>query len=168
MNGEDLMECENCGEREASIHLTQVVNDQMSTFHLCDSCAAAKGLEPGVQSGNALLTDFLAQMGKGIGPTPTTGACPFCATTLADLKRTGRLGCPECYGHFQQQLRGLLRKLHGGTQHAGKLYRADPADLDRATHLAELRRGLQQAVTTEDFERAASLRDQIRRVETQG
>ena len=161
------MECENCREREASIHLTQVVNDQMSTFHLCDACAAAKGLEPGVQSGNALLTDFLAQMGKGIGAAPATGACPFCETTLADLKRTGRLGCPECYAHFQQHLRGLLRKLHGGTQHAGKTYLGDGAAVDRSTQLAELRRGLQQAVGAEDFERAASLRDQIRRVEAE-
>lgn len=162
------MDCEKCGEREASIHLTQVVDDQMNTFHLCDACAATKGLEPGVQSGNALLTDFLAQMGKGIGAAPSTGECPFCGTTLADLKRTGRLGCPQCYEHFQQHLRGLLRKLHGGAQHAGKAYRVDPTEVDRTTQLADLRRGLQLAIGAEDFERAASLRDQIRRIEGEG
>ncbi|MDQ3556006.1 MAG: UvrB/UvrC motif-containing protein [Gemmatimonadota bacterium] len=139
----------------------------MSTFHLCDACAAAKGLEPGVQSGNAVLTDFLAQMGKGIGPMPATGECPFCGTTLAELKRTGRLSCAECYEHFQQHLRGLLRKLHGGSQHAGKAYRADPSELDPTIQLADLRRGLQLAVGAEDFERAASLRDQIRRMEAE-
>lgn len=160
------MDCENCGEREASIHLTQVVDDQMSTFHLCDRCAAEKGLEPGVQGGSALLADFLAQMGKGIAPSPATGACPFCGETLADLKRTGRLGCPECYSQFEQHLRSLLRKLHGGTQHAGKLYRSQPAEASRSTQLARLRRDLQQAVEAEDFEQAATLRDQIRRAET--
>lgn len=157
------MECEHCGEREASIHLTQVDGDQMSTFHLCDGCAAEKGLEPGVQGGNALLADFLAQIGTGIAPTPATGACPFCGVTLTDLKRTGRLGCPECYSHFDQHLRGILRKLHGGTQHAGKSYHSNAAKVDRSARVARLRRDLQQAVEAEDFEHAATLRDQIRR-----
>jgi len=62
------MLCDHCGEHEAIIHLTQIVNNQMSTFHLCEKCAAEKGLEPGVSVGNFPLTDFLAQMGKGLAP----------------------------------------------------------------------------------------------------
>ena len=58
-----MMLCDHCGENEAIIHLTQIVNNQMSTFHLCERCAAEKGLEPGVNVGNFPLTDFLAQMG---------------------------------------------------------------------------------------------------------
>ncbi len=159
------MQCESCGEQEASIHLTQVEQNEMRTFHLCDACASEQGLESGVQGGSAMLADFLAEMGKGGSSTQSTGTCAFCATTLRDLKRTGRLGCPECYTEFDQHLRGILRKLHGSTQHAGKVYTADAEEVDRAAHLAGLRRRLEAVVEAEDFEQAVALRDQIRRLE---
>ncbi len=141
----------------------------MSTFHLCEACAAEKGLEPGASMGNFPLTDFLAQMGKG-GTTEgstTDGACAFCGLTLAEFRKTGRLGCSHCYVSFETHLRGLLRRLHGGTQHVGKVYLpGDPALADRQERLAGLRRKLDKAVQGEDFERAAQLRDQIRALET--
>ena len=165
------MQCEKCGQNPAVIHLTQIVNNEMNTRHLCDSCAAEMGLDTGAEAepGNAPLTDFLAQMGKGlpVGGAAPAGECEFCGLTMSDFKRTGRLGCPHCYSHFDQHLRGLLRKLHGGTQHMGKVYLPpDPRDTDRTARIASLRRSLARAVESEDFERAAVLRDQIRRMET--
>ena len=162
------MRCDNCGKKEAAIHLTQIVNNEMSTHHLCEACAAAKGLETGNAPATAPLADFLAQMGKGSPATAaTTAACPGCGLTLADFKRTGRLGCARCWSHFDGSLRGLLRKLHGSTQHIGKVYLPpDPTEMDRTARVVSLRRSLQRAVDEEDFERAASLRDQIRRLET--
>jgi protein arginine kinase activator len=162
------MQCDRCGKNPAVIHLTQIENNEMSTFHLCDACAAEKGLGTGATAETAPLTDFLAQMGKGLGggAPSSVGACEFCELTLNDFKRTGRLGCPHCYAHFDQHLRGLLRKLHGGTQHVGKVYLPpDPRESDRTAKAAGLRRSLARAVEAEDFERAAALRDQIRRLE---
>lgn len=159
------MRCDNCGKKEAVIHLTQIVDNEMTNFHLCDRCAAEKGLEAGGSPASAPLADFIAQMGKTA--TPGTGACPDCGLTLTDFKRTGRLGCDRCWGFFDGSLRGLLRKLHGGTQHVGKVYQgSDPAVSDRRAQVAALRRSLTRAVETEDFERAAALRDQIRRLES--
>jgi protein arginine kinase activator len=164
------MQCDRCGKNPAVIHLTQIENNEMSTFHLCDQCAAEKGLGTNATAETAPLTDFLAQMGKSLTasvPSSAAGACEFCGLTLNDFKRTGRLGCPHCYAQFDQHLRGLLRKLHGGTQHVGKVYLPpDPRESDRAARVAGLRRSLSRAVETEDFERAAALRDQIRRMET--
>ncbi|HET6764434.1 MAG TPA: UvrB/UvrC motif-containing protein [Longimicrobiaceae bacterium] len=163
------MNCDDCGKKEAAIHLTQIVNNEMSTHHLCEACAAAKGLETGnATPATAPLADFLAQMGKAGGSaTASTVACPGCGLTLADFKRTGRLGCSKCWKHFDGSLRGLLRKLHGATQHVGKVYLPpDPTEMDRTARIVSLRRSLQRAVDEEDFERAASLRDQIRRLET--
>ncbi len=162
------MQCDQCGDREAVIHLTQIVNNEMSTFHLCEECAAEKGLEPGASMGNFPLTDFLAQMGKGgaseSGAAP--GSCAFCGLTLDEFRKTGRLGCSHCYVTFESHLRGLLRRLHGGTQHVGKVYLpGDPTLADRQERLAGLRRKLDKAVQSEDFERAAQLRDQIRALE---
>ena len=162
------MQCEKCGNNPAVIHLTQIVDNEMSTRHLCDFCAAEMGLDAGDSAETAPLTDFLAQMGKALpaGSASSTGACEFCGLTMNDFKRTGRLGCPHCYSQFDQHLRGLLRKLHGGTQHMGKVYLPpNPRESDRTARIASLRRSLARAVESEDFERAAVLRDQIRRAE---
>jgi protein arginine kinase activator len=164
------MTCDNCGTNEAAIHLTQIQNNEMVTRHLCEGCAESMGLETGAGSAAAPLADFLAQMGKALaGETVTTaGTCPACGHTLDDFKRTGRLGCGRCYAAFDTSLRGLLRKLHGGTQHTGKVYMPpDPAETDRTARIAALRRSLQRAVDAEDFERAAALRDQIRTLEAE-
>jgi protein arginine kinase activator len=162
------MRCDHCDANEAVIHLTQIVNNQMSTFHLCEACAAAKGLEPGLGGSDFPLTDFLAQMGQGIdaGSEPVSGVCAFCTLKLDDFKKSGRLGCPHCYVAFEAHLRGLLRRLHGGTQHVGKVHLPpDPTEAERRERLAGLRRKLDRAIEGEDFERAARLRDQIRALE---
>jgi protein arginine kinase activator len=162
------MLCVNCSEREATIHLTQIVDNEMSTFHLCETCAAEKGLSPSLGAEATPLTGFLAQMGKegageaGLAP----GSCAGCGLTLAEFRRTGRLGCAQCYGQYGSHLRALLRRLHGGTQHVGKVFLPrDAARSDQAARLASLRRSLQRAVDGEDFERAAMLRDQIRELD---
>lgn len=161
------MQCDHCGENEAVIHLTQIVDNKMGTFHLCETCAAEKGLEPEPGVGNFPLTDFLAQMGgeakaQRSGPTE----CEYCGLTLQDFKKTGRLGCSHCYVTFDQHLRSLLRRLHGGTQHVGKVYLPpDPTEAARNEQLSRLRRKLDAAVENENFERAAQLRDQIRELE---
>jgi protein arginine kinase activator len=162
------MLCVNCNQREATIHLTQIVDNEMSTFHLCESCAAEKGLSPSLGAEATPLTGFLAQMGKVETGEATAqpGACPGCGLTLAEFRRTGRLGCVQCYGQYGSHLRALLRRLHGGTQHVGKVFLpADAGQSDRAARLASLRRSLQRSVDAEDFERAAMLRDQIRELD---
>lgn len=160
------MSCDNCGQNEAIIHLTQIVDNQMSTFHLCESCAAAKGLQPGTNVGNFPLTDFLAQVNKATVDTAGVGPCAYCGLKLEEFKKTGRLGCSQCYVSFEQNLRGLLRRLHGGTQHVGKVYLPpDPTLAEQQERLAGLRRKLNRAVESEDFERAAQIRDMIRTLE---
>lgn len=160
------MLCENCKKNEAAIHLTQIQNNEMSTRHLCEGCAETMGLSSGGAA--APLADFIAQMGKSIAAETVSqaGTCPSCGLTLADFKRTGRLGCARCWATFEASLRGLLRKLHGGTQHSGKVYLPpDPTETDRTARMVSLRRSLARSVNAEDFERAAALRDQIRRLE---
>lgn len=98
-------------------------------------------------------------------PAPSE-PCPYCGTTIEDFRKTGRLGCPQCYPHYEAQLRPLLRRLHGSTQHVGKLYvGSDSEEEDRHTRLSALRRKLDRAVETEDFEKAAELRDRIEEME---
>jgi protein arginine kinase activator len=165
------MRCDTCGKTDAVIHLTKIQNNEMKTKNLCEACAAAEGLEASGPATAAPLTDFLAQMGKGIGAEApaTASACANCGLTLNDFKRTGRLGCASCYSQLDVHLRGLLRRLHGGTQHVGKIpVPTESRQPDHVARITSLRRSLQLAVESEDFEQAALLRDQIRRLESLG
>jgi protein arginine kinase activator len=160
--------CENCGSTEAVVHLTQIVNNQMSTHRLCEKCAAEKGLDSTPEPTNVPLTDYLAQMAgdTASGGDATGSSCSFCGLTYADFRETGRLGCPHCYETYAPQLKKLLRRIHGGTQHVGKVYLPpDPTSSEREQRLEGLKRKLQRAVNTEDFERAAELRDEIQSLE---
>lgn len=162
------MQCNSCGVNEAVMHFTQIVNNEVSTYHLCEACAAEKGLEPGPGAGDFPLADFLAQMGgeKRGEAGDEQGTCGYCGLRLEDFKKSGRLGCSHCYVAFEKHLRGLLRRLHGSTQHVGKVYLPpDPTEAERRERLAGLKRRLDRAVDREDFERAAMLRDQIRSLE---
>ena len=174
------MQCENCREREAVIHLTQIVNNSVTTMHLCEPCAAEKGVETGAAVAKFPLGDFLATLGKG-GSEPTTEAgldvpCPTCGATLRDFRQTGRLGCANCYAAFEPHLRDLLRRLHGSTRHEGEAYRPGtvpsrapvPVAVGAAVQkntLDDLREALKRAIEAENFELAAELRDKIRVLE---
>ncbi len=163
----DAPECSN----PAVVHLTTVVDNKSTTSYLCKSCAQAKGIStdpaPAVD-----VSDFLAQLGEA-GPAKATASaaepCSFCEMTFDNFRESGRLGCPHCYTSFGAGMRRLLKRIHGASRHAGKVYLpADPAAADLGRRLDGLRRGLQRAIDAEDFERAAVLRDLIREHETAG
>lgn len=163
------MRCESCGEREAEIHLTQIVDEEMTTVHLCPSCAAEQGVGAQLPSETGPLTDFLAQISESAAASSLPGAeenCPYCGTSPADFRKTGRLGCSQCYPHFESQLRALFRRVHGAAQHVGKVYVSpDEGSDDVEVRLAALKQRLERAVQIEDFETAARLRDEIQRLE---
>jgi protein arginine kinase activator len=164
------MSCDQCHEREAVIHLTQIVNEQVTTLHLCERCAAEKGVESPGAAPKTPLGTFLAAMGEELsGQTPTPRSaetCSRCGGSLADFRESGRLGCPDCYRTFEVPLRDLLRRLHGSTHHMGERYadRGQPAPTQRQ-QATELREQLRLAVETENFELAAELRDRLRVME---
>jgi protein arginine kinase activator len=159
------MLCERCQKQPAEVHLTTIHNDEMATVHLCSACADEQGI--GATAAPAPLADFLAQIGQSAEDAAPSGEpCPYCGTASEDFRRSGRLGCPECYAHFEGQLRGLLRRVHGSTQHVGKLYLSEAIEADdRFARLRSLRLRLDRAVELEDFEAAADLRDQIHMLE---
>ena len=157
----------NCGNA-ACVHLTQVVDNKMSTQHLCKACAEEKGISA-VPAEGSQVTNLMVHLADGGGQREPSGLpepCIFCGLTFDGFRETGRLGCPHCYTSFESGMRRLLGRIHGATQHVGKVYL--PPDPD-ATHadrrLDDLRRRLRRAVDSEDFERAAVLRDQIREIE---
>ena len=160
------MRCDHCHEREAVVHLTQVTGTETTQVHLCEKCAAEKGIEPATALVKSPLGGLFAQLSApgALDAGGTELRCPRCGAGLADFRDAGRLGCAECWGTFAGPLTDLVRRLHGATRHTGEQY-APPGALppaERSPQTERLREELREAVAAEDFERAARLRDEIK------
>ena len=162
------MLCDNCRERDAVVHLTQIVENAVSQLHLCEKCAAAKGVETTVAVPKHPLGEFLSQVQQqaSVGGRGDAARCHFCSSTMKDFRATGRLGCAHCYQAFETSLRDLLRRVHNSGRHVGRRYEPPaPPMSEKLSLLGELRQRLRRAIENEEFELAADLRDRIREQE---
>ena len=166
------MVCDICKQNPATVHLTEIVDEQMSELHLCETCANQKGAQVESHFGLSDLLSGLADFSKTQEPEgaaeATTKACASCGMTYDDFRKVGRLGCAECYVTFKRSLGSLLKRIHGSPIHVGK----SPVRLLKPSKIAksemmELKKKLVKAIENEAFEEAARLRDHIRRVEHQ-
>jgi protein arginine kinase activator len=160
------MLCDQCGERDASVHLTTIVDNEVRQQHLCEKCAAERGVETTVAVPKHPLSAFLHEVQAQAAAATESGKCTFCGTTMSDFRATGRWGCSHCYTAFEPSMRELLRRVHGNAKHAGRTYAPPAPALDEnATILGELKDRLRRAIENEQFEVAADLRDKIRVME---
>jgi protein arginine kinase activator len=160
------MVCDLCGKNAATVHLTEIIDEQISELHLCEECSRKKSSQMEQQFGLADLLAGLAEFGKPEEAVETAGIkCSNCGLTYQDFKKSGRLGCSECYSSFKKYLIVLLKKIHGSTQHLGKVPFKVTARTKKKVDLTELHVRLQRAIENEEFEEAARLRDKIRELE---
>ena len=162
------MLCCICKEREATVHLTQIAGEKVQKVDLCEQCAKAKGVD---NPTSFAFADMVLGLGASHEMEKAAGskeqACPVCGFTQADFKKTGRLGCPDCYSHFGEGLETLLKTMHKGLRHTGKVPKRLGKVLDVSDRLKTLQHELNKAIEGEKFERAAELRDEIRSIATQ-
>jgi protein arginine kinase activator len=166
------MLCDVCGKNPATVHLTEIIDEQMNELHLCEECARHKSAAMEQQFGLSDLLAGMADFEKHPNKEEEAVAvkCPACGLSYADFKKIGRLGCGNCYNVFRKYLAPLLKRIHGSSQHIGKnplqakVSAAKP--VKKKAGLAELKSQLQKAILAEAFEEAASLRDQIKELET--
>jgi protein arginine kinase activator len=138
----------------------------MKKINLCESCSKNKGVSD--PTGFA-LADLLHGLGETqqVEQAPPTEHCSICGFTQADFKKSGRLGCSECYSTFSDALTSLIKAMHKGTKHTGKVPARMFRDIARSDRLNELKRTLEDAVSNEDYESAATIRDEIRQLESE-
>ena len=165
------MICQNCKERTATVHLTEITNGQRCETHLCQECAQQQGLAVKTQVPlNELLSTLLstqAQAGEAPSSPPISGhACPHCGMTLKRFSKESSLGCAHDYDEFQNELTPLIEQTQNGkTQHCGKVPSRTPEKDRKDVEMVSLRRQLDAAVKNEDYEIAAGLRDQMKSYE---
>lgn len=175
------MICESCHQNLATVHLTEIVAKQKKELHLCEDCAREKG---DVLKGNFSVQEFLggladaakkkpaaapapkAEASPKAKPAVEVGPCPACGLTFPEFKASGRLGCYNDYEHFKKELLPLLEKIHGATQHTGRVPSRIGERIETQKVLTALRKDLNQAIQREEYERAAELRDKIRTLES--
>ena len=182
------MKCDMC-DNVATVFLTQIVDGKMTQVNLCDKCSKEKGVtDPtGFQLADFLWGTAAQKKTKSVSVEDDTLACPECSFTRAHLKKIGRMGCPECYRTFADDLDGMLKAMHKGTRHVGKAPgkpapsvstggarrpealieapAAKPAAVNPKKRLAELKNAIEKAVAEERYEDAAKLRDEMRALE---
>lgn len=160
------MQCQICKNKDATIHLTEIIDGARSEMHICEHCAAEQGIA--VKSHipiNELLSSLLSVQPSDdelSDPSDQQVVCPACGFTLEQFRKEGVLGCPNDYEVFEKSLQPLIEKAHcGKTTHCGKLPSKTSLDTKKQIELLSLRRQLEAAVQHEDYELAAELRDKI-------
>ncbi len=177
------MRCERCGEHEATVRITRIQNGEKQEMHLCADCAAEEGyfawsFEPQFPTHGLLGGLMEGVSGRRRVAVPGSTRCERCGRTYRDFAQTGFLGCADCYEVFDTAIEPLIKRMQGGPEHRGKTPRGrerssgsqaggmDEARSEGGTVSVEvLREELKEAVSREDYERAAELRDRIRELE---
>ena len=157
------MQCCVCKEKPATVHLTQIVGEKMQKLDMCEECAKAKGINDPT---SFAMADLMLGLGAAQDIDPATAGvqlkCPRCGFSQADFKKSGRLGCTECYKTFAEGLFSLLKTMHKGTRHIGKTPEALRKTRASGDRLKTLQTKLDKAIASEDFELCARLRDEIK------
>jgi len=161
------MNCEKCHKNHATYHLTAKENGVMKEAHLCEECARQAGVNLKFNFTIGELLGTLMEPAKGGTSKANQVRCPECGISYSEFKTKARLGCANDYEVFRTELLRLLEKIHGSTSHAGKTPQTVDAQVRIENELMRLKRDLESVVKSEDFEKAAQIRDRIRSLETE-
>ena len=169
------MLCESCHQKDATVHLTQVVDGKVEKYHLCEACAAQKGIdvhaEPMDLSGvMASMKEQLAQLKDTLDERrdPSASVCPSCGMTRTEILKKGRLGCDQCFEVFAGEMLPVVVSIQHGDQHLGKVPRRSSVRMKNSVEMARLRRELEKAIAGEKYEMVAQFRDQIKALPADG
>ena len=161
------MLCQDCKKQEATVHFTQIVNNEKIALSLCKECAAKRGFHSPLENAPFPLSDLISSL---IEQLPQKKAdipditCSRCGLTFEQFTHQGRFGCGECYNAFRSRLEPIMRKIHGSSLHKGKVPVSIDGDPIPVREEERLEEALKKAIESEDFERAADLRDKLKAV----
>lgn len=168
------MLCEICKKNEATIHITRIINSEKNEMNICEKCA--KEVE-GLNFKNELMNDsspfafqnILTGIVDYINQTNNLEkskelACEVCGNTYAEFKKTGLLGCSQCYKSFKQTVIPIVKRVQLNVEHTGKIPKKIGKDIIERKRLIRLKEELQSAIVCEEYEKAAQLRDEIKSI----
>ena len=168
------MMCEECGVNPAVFHFVTIRNEEKTERNLCPACMAKyKQQLPGLDIKNlaGILNNLLVGKKDGekeeIDPETAAVTCSQCGMTYGEFRKCGMVGCAACYKAFREPMTALLQRIHGNTQHAGRVPGGVHSGVSIRMNIDRLRQQLERAVANEEYEQAAKYRDAIRSLTAQ-
>ena len=174
------MICERCNKKKATVFYRESIGGRTRALRLCGECAEELEQAGELEDISAAVAGFMSPCflsDEGSFPLPFQGAakagaavsckCPVCGSTVGDIAAAGRVGCATCYTVFGKELAGAIRSAHGTAEHTGRVSAGYRARQERAERLTEMKKQLKEAVSNENYESAAELRDAIRALEAE-
>lgn len=181
------MKCENCGNNEANVKYTQIINGEKKQMFLCEECSEKLGINDihfnMPINFTSFLTDFFNDM-QDISLMPTLGEnntlqCKKCGLTWDNFLHTGKFGCSNCYDDFEARIDPILRSLQGATSHLGRIGevrtgnnvkqnlddKLEKEENKTISKIEKLKEDLKKAIKEERYEDAAKIRDEIKKQE---
>ncbi|RKX69830.1 hypothetical protein DRP53_06965 [candidate division WOR-3 bacterium] len=154
------MLCDNCKKREAKIKIKEIGPDhKIVVLNLCEECAEKKGILIKQQiSPLEKLQELLTKTKK------IDLICPNCGLSFTDFKKRGRFGCSQCYQTFRSEIERIIASIHGARSHTGKRPREGEKPQSQRIKMMRLREELKRALEREEYERAAEIRDQLKKL----
>lgn len=171
------MICENCKQRPATVTITMTQDNEQIIKHYCEVCSGkndfmANGQEPKSKSIEELFSSWFGIPTWSVGSPESKQSqedelkCTSCGMTFKQFLHEGKFNCPTCYESFHEQLPSVFKRLHNGaTEHTGKIPSGLKNGYQIKKEIENLRQQMKISVENEDFEEAATLRDQIRALE---
>lgn len=163
------MLCQSCNKNQATTHIKTIVNGELKEYMLCPECAKKLGYGSLFGGFGLNLGSFLGSfLGEELPKAPTeTVRCKRCGSSFAEIARTGKVGCADCYATFYDRMIPSIQRIHGNTTHAGKIAASAGTKAKLRSELEQARAQLKQAIEEQAFEQAAQLRDHIKELEGQ-
>lgn len=168
------MMCEECGVNPAVFHFVTIRNEERTERNLCPACMAKyKKQLPGIDIKNLAgilnhLIDGRRNPGREeVDPETEAITCEQCGMSYGEFRKCGMVGCANCYRAFREPMTALLQRVHGNTQHAGRIPGGVHSGTSIRMNIDRLKQQLAKAVAAEEYEQAAKLRDAIRALTAQ-
>ena len=162
------MLCQSCGKNQANTHIKKFINGNLTEYHLCEQCANKIGYQDVLSSFpfdfNNLLGSFFEEKNSSVLSNKSKSVhCAVCGSSFEDISRTGKIGCANCYKTFFNRLMPSIERIHGNTNHTGKIsYLASSDESLIKNKINELKSEMEAAIKDQNFEKAAKLRDEIK------
>jgi protein arginine kinase activator len=150
------MLCDDCKNKPAAIFFKEVLPDKTVELHLCEECAAKRGL---LVTKKLSPVEILHRLLKQKSAQDEKVICPGCYMSLAEFKKTGRFGCSQCIAAFDEHIKHFIKQIHQSDRHVGR--KTSPGE-KKGMQIYKLREDLKKALDNEAYEDAARIRDKLK------
>lgn len=159
------MQCDRCG-KPSVYHSTLIVNGVSQSRNLCRDCAIKEGV---FNTETSLFDDMFSAFSDFLPFEKVENvSCPVCKTSLVEFKNSGKLGCPNCYEAFREEIADIVRRIAPFGTHKiepTSASKTKSAKNSKEEQIATLKAELQLAVKEERYEDASKLKKKIQSLE---